>query len=280
MRTRIIIMCVAMLATAVLAGAARADWAAGTPAKWFQMPDLTPTGMDVNATFFGPATGGPGQYPYVKVLADDFPCTTTGPITDIHIWGSWLNDFYDQGLPVSFKLSIHSDVPKGPNGEYSHPGGELWQHVFNPGQYAVQSWATALEQFYEPNTNQIIGQDHQVWQYNFLIPSTAAFVQQGTAAKPMVYWLDVQALTPDPGMIFGWKTTQDHWGDDAVYADTEVFGGPPILSGTVAPALWHELIYPSGVSRDMAFVITPEPATMALLGLGIAGLVARRRGKK
>src|SRR6516162_9014698 len=26
------------------------------------------------------------------VLADDFPCTIPGPITDIHIWGSWLGD--------------------------------------------------------------------------------------------------------------------------------------------------------------------------------------------
>jgi hypothetical protein len=28
---------------------------------------------------------------------------------------------------------------------------------------------------------------------------------------------------------------------------------------------------------DMAFVITPEPATLALLGAGVVGLLARRR---
>ena len=28
-------------------------------------------------------------------LADDFQCTNTGPITDIHLWGGWLNDIVD-----------------------------------------------------------------------------------------------------------------------------------------------------------------------------------------
>ncbi len=52
------------------------------------------------------------------------------------------------------------------------------------------------ELFYDPNTNTIIGHDTQVWQYNFAIPAATAFVQQGTAANPMVYWLDVQAVVP------------------------------------------------------------------------------------
>jgi hypothetical protein len=30
-------------------------------------------------------------------LADDFPCFSTDYITDIHIWGSWLNDILPGG---------------------------------------------------------------------------------------------------------------------------------------------------------------------------------------
>ena len=79
---------------------AQADWNPGDPAKYVQLPDLSTsqpgaiTGMDVNATWQNTSTVVPPVpvYPFVKVLADDFPCTMTGPITDIHIWGSWLND--------------------------------------------------------------------------------------------------------------------------------------------------------------------------------------------
>src|SRR5579859_1272278 len=39
------------------------------------------------------------------VLADDFPCSSTGPISDIHIWGSWLSD--TQGLITNFWLGIY-----------------------------------------------------------------------------------------------------------------------------------------------------------------------------
>src|SRR5208283_5119845 len=29
------------------------------------------------------------------LLADDFVCTNSGPVSDIHIWGSWLNNLVD-----------------------------------------------------------------------------------------------------------------------------------------------------------------------------------------
>jgi hypothetical protein len=61
----------------------------------------------------------------------------------------------------------------------------------------------------------------------------------------------------------------DHWNDDAVWADS---GQGP----------WNELRYPyghpfEGESIDLAFAITPEPATIVLLGLG--GVFIRRRKK-
>ena len=40
---------------------------------------------------------------------------------------------------------------------------------------------------------------------------------------------------------------------------------------------WRELIDPrTGISLDMAFVITPEPATLALLTLGAIAVLRRR----
>jgi len=54
--------------------------------KWEQLPDLSLTGMDVDATF------KPAAPDNMLLLADDFLCSETGYITDIHIWGSWIND--------------------------------------------------------------------------------------------------------------------------------------------------------------------------------------------
>jgi hypothetical protein len=264
------------LAVVALAGAARADWQPGTFAKWVQMPDLSSMGLDVNATWQQGATGG-GNFPFVKVLADDFPCKSTGPITDIHIWGSWLYNEMDPS--ATFKLSIHADVPKGVDVPYSHPGAELWSRVFEPTEYRVVPYETAPEQFYDPNTNQILGPDNQVLLYNFFIDPARAFKQEGTPEREMVYWLDVQVLT-QPGLVFGWKTSPAQFGDDAVFADTQFFTGPPI-GPAPAPVFWKDMFDPrTGESLNMAFAITPEPATLCLLGAGVAGLVARRIRRK
>jgi hypothetical protein len=282
--------------------AGRADWNPGEPFKmhWPQLPDLTTTGLDVLATIQPPPT----NLPQWKILADDWRCSESGPVDDIHIWGSWLSDMLPIGnLPggqigpnagnVKIKLSIHSDVPKDSGAQplpFSHPGEQLWSYVFSPGQFIVRPYATGTEEhFFDPNPNAlypggILGHDNTIWQYNFthiggLIPP---FVQ----TQNTIYWLDVQVMpldpmgNPDPTKSFGWKTTNPletpHFMDDAVFADTEMFAGPLVNN------MWTPLVYPighpfQGQSIDLAFVITPEPASLGLLVVGTLGLLLRRR---
>lgn len=249
-----------------------ADWQIGDPYKMHspQLPDLSPTGLNVLATT-------------PKVLADDFQCIETGKITDIHIWGSWLNDYLpgDPGTAgggdpgnVTFSLSLHKDIPD-PDGltgpRYSMPGELLWDRTFKPGEFRHKFWENSTEGFFDPNQNEIIGTDTMVFQYNFSIPGDEAFMQE----EGTIYWLDVMAIPTDPNALFGWKSSRDHWNDDGVYGDWDD-------DGTFLG--WKELRYPAGSqfegqSIDLSFVIVPEPATMTLLVLGGIGVLLKRRRK-
>ena len=198
-----LLVSIALLASS---GIATADWTVGDPAKWVQLPDLSPQGMDVNATI---DRADIGVFPVVMILADDFQCTSTEPVTDIHIWGSWKNDVLpesfspippvgfvqDPGL-VQFRLSIHADIPANASGlGYSTPGDELWSGLFDPGDFSVRPIATDIEEgWLDPlSGNFLFPGDTMAFQYNFLIEEAAAFVQQGTPTNPVIYWLDVTA---------------------------------------------------------------------------------------
>lgn len=218
-----------ILGLLISAPAAWSDWDEGDPHKMHypQPPNLL-TGVDVDATW---------------ILADDFQCTASGPIADIHIWGSFLED--DDYYP-EFTLQIWSNVPADdPENTvtYSHPGDLLWTWVTST--YTRIPYATANEDFIEPTGGGILGSDTQVWQFNFY-PDDPFIQEEGN-----IYWLSVW-VGLDEG--FGWKTSLANFEDAAVYQ--------------LAPDEWLLI----AGERDMAFVITPLPPSLLLLGSGLLGL--------
>lgn len=217
-------------------------------AKWYQMPDLSTNGIDIYDS-------------KPLILADDFQCNKRTLITDIRIWGSWLNDILPSDGPgaVAFTLSIHADIPDPDNQGplYSQPGQVLWWKQFAPFTFNVRQFQAQInEGWWDPRTpNYLFPGDHVCWEYYFQIPAAEAFCQEGSQEHPIVYWLDVQA-TPMGGTAvaqFGWKTSVNHWNDDAVWGQgMEPYPGP-----------WNELRYPAQhplhqQSIDLAFAIAGD----------------------
>jgi hypothetical protein len=202
--------------------------------KYIQPPNLT-GGFDLRNNAYA--------------FADDFVCTNTGPITDIHLWGSWLND---QALPgsITYWLAFYSDVPAVGSG-FSHPGKLLWSQVFSPGSYTETLVGTGQEQFFDPgNSSAGLGFDSQVWYYCFN-PATP-FIQEGTVTAPQLYWLMAFAQLPaGVAAESGWKTTPVVQNDSAVF--TAWPGGFP-LAGWGTPFL-----LPSGTPVDLAFQLSTQP---------------------
>lgn len=236
---------------------AKADWDPGDPHKMHypQLPD--PNGWDVAIT-----NGEPAQLS-VSVVADDWLCTETGPVSDIHIWFSMLGD----QVPVlsTIVFTIWSDIPANPNqpDSYSRPGLPLWTGIFGPGGpsgYSVRLHGTGEQGWLDLNNGIVLEADHlQTYQLNLDINPDSAFVQQ----QGQIYWLGVhfEALW---GPI-GWKTSLDHFNDDAVWWD---FHNDE----------WKELRDPlTGESLDMAFVITPEPSAAMMLAAALSAFALRRR---
>ncbi|HTQ51518.1 MAG TPA: hypothetical protein VMJ12_12465, partial [Candidatus Acidoferrales bacterium] len=189
-------------------------------------PPLVCVESDFEKYVQGPNTlGGFDVWNTPYVLADDFVCTNTGPVSDIHLWGSWLNNLA-QTNTINFWLGIYDDVPVGPGNTFSHPGTNLlWQQWFYPGQYAETIWtANAQEQFLDPGPTNILGTDSVVWYYCFY--PTNAFQQTGTTTNAKTYWLAAYAQLPvGTAYNYGWKTTTNVLKDTSVHAPWP--GSPP-----------------------------------------------------
>ena len=247
-----------------------------------QLPDEN--GWDVNAT-------------WPLVLADDWLCTETGWVKDIHFWGSWLGDSI--GYIEYFILSIHEDIPPGGpvgdtcnaigdcncdgqnlsladmvyliriiqgletpcpggyfncdfNGDcvldtndvivfdnyftygmsaflpyggypvptccdtatYSRPGGLLWEKYISNFDI-IDMNPNMPEHWYDPSNNDVFWDDHwNYFRYDIILDSLDWFPQDSGT----IYWLNISAVVEDTFYQWGWKSSIDHWNDDAVWA--------------------------------------------------------------
>jgi len=226
-----------------------------TRPKWVRWPDVSTNGLDVLAT-------------EPKVLADDFLCKITGPISGIRVWGSWLGDLLDTN--AVFQLGLWTDVPKDTAFPFSRPGQLLCSNLFFPPQVSgtsVQRYKYRMatnnlrENFYDPELPfpPFMGNDTQIWQYDFYPFQPSCWRQNGgdaTFAGGLTYWLSVSCLPAGTGTsrFFGWKTTTNHWQDDAVWGHLDA------AHNFVKD--WKDLHDPrSGISLDLSFALRAFPIT-------------------
>ncbi len=238
---------IALVSLCLLATPALADWDPGDGHKMHypQLPD--PNGWDVDMTA-------------PNILADDWQCSQSGPVTDVHFWFSWWQDLTWEidSIHVSIHENIPDPDPTDPN-TFSMPGQPLWERDFFMGEFTVRPYESGLQGFLIP-PDEAYPEDHfETWQCN-IVDIVDPFFQETNE----IYWLDLSVNVPNPDARIGWKTSMSpQFMDNAVYFSA--IGWQPLYE----PPLFEESI-------DLAFVITPEPATLLLLSLGIAIHLRRR----
>jgi hypothetical protein len=236
----------------LLAAPASGDWDPNDPHKMHypQLPD--PRGWDVEISSMNPQ----------HECADDWRCSSSGAVSDIHFWYSVS---HDGGTRFDWLVvTIYDDDQSG---SFSKPGNGLWSRTFPSSEFTVVDPAgTGLQGFADPQQPWWDEDNHETYQQlNIENIPDPFFQEQGT-----IYWLGLYGCWEDgPQEPVGWKTTLSKpFADAAVYRDLRGGWQPldPFFQDHVPERL------------DFAFVITPEPSTLSLLTLcGLAVMRRRRR---
>jgi hypothetical protein len=179
-------------------------------------------------------TGWAVKDEYPNMLADDWQCSESGYVKDIHFWGAWRGGV--QGIIKQFHIVIYEDIPVGPTIPYSRPGRVIKR-------IAVTNWQTrtiqppTMEGWYDPVTQTFTANDHLTYyQYNVFLRPDQWFTQQ----QGKIYWVGISAeLVNGPVLAeWGWKSTKDHFNDDAVWGQVPCGGtscdSPDNGTGTAA----------------------------------------------
>jgi hypothetical protein len=165
-----------------------------SPLKWNQPPVVTNTANVFNGWN---ETSVYGQMP---MIADDWVCTTTNPVTGIRWWGSFAGWQYAtpplELLPTGFIIDFWPDIPATPD-QPSHPA----PLHFEPEIYCNNYTWRFVGWDYDPRT----GQYEACFEfYQSLTPDE--WFHQDPLTGTNIYWISISAIQPQTPFLWGWKT--------------------------------------------------------------------------
>jgi hypothetical protein len=242
-----------MAALALTTTAARADWdpVDGHKMHFPQLPEAQGWSVNVHEPV---------------ILADDWQCSATGPVSDIHFW-------FSSRRPTFSLTDVYVRIRANDGaGAFDKPGALLWSADFSDPPVR-EDYGAGPQNWYGPAGPETVVADHSDFHQVNLTDIADPFTQQ----LGEVYWLELSVFgtgTMGPAE-FGWKTSADHFQSTAVWKE---LGGD-----------WGQLLDPSsGAALDLAFVITtdappppiPEPAELGLIGLTTMALFRRSRRRR
>ena len=188
-RTISTLVCVFVLFVA--SSAVWADWSPGDEHKMHdaQLPDKD--GWDVCLVHQG--------------ITDDFQCTETGPITDIHFWVSWKGDMEDFDS-VTWKVTICD------NGA-GRPGRSLWTLGRGDGNITYRHDGRGNQGWLCPSTGLNEENDHKDY-YQVNITEIQDHFEQ---TENQIYWLLIEAELSVSKPLVGWKTSTTSYFSNAYW---------------------------------------------------------------
>ncbi|MGA2092607.1 MAG: C25 family cysteine peptidase [Sedimentisphaerales bacterium] len=200
-----------------------------------------------------------------KIVADDFRCLGTMPITSIHWWGSYHGweqpGLPPDNLPIAWRIAFWSNVPAfspppEPNLPYSYPF--ILLHSFQVPAARVTMTQVAQDQYfgYYPNDT--------CFKYSLTLEPNEIFRQNdfNNLTKDNIYWLSITAVydqqqTQPPYYPWGWKSRAWHWMDDSVTFNLpiEPMSGQTLNPYTIIPI--KDPVFQE--SFDMSFEFDTDP---------------------
>ncbi|MBN2029166.1 choice-of-anchor D domain-containing protein [bacterium] len=209
--------------------------------KWYQ-PPLTHYIIDEDTVCYqGWRETSISQMP---IVADDWFCYNPQPVTAIRWWGAyadWDTIVAPLNAPSEFHIGVWSDVPKGTDLEWSHPGHLIHQWIVERTDLGER----AVYGVYHPELEEslITG-----FEYTYEIPMDNWFYQDGDST---IYWLTITALYDEQPEehTWGWLTREHYFHDDAINMH---FGEMP------HPGIEYEIGEPIFQRWDLAYILGTE----------------------